>query len=168
MEPTVGGEQSLTIRVAEEGSYIAISHVWSHGMGNERENALPTCQLLRLRKYVSDLSKAQGLDSVPHIWIDTLCIPVDPNLQSSRRLAITQLPRTFDETDHVLVVDAELQMSSLSSSMMEIGLRILCSTWMRRLWTLAEVITAIFSIPRGSNLVYNPLPDEPEKRPRHS
>ena len=35
-------------------AYTAISHVWSDGLGNPRANALPECQLLRLRKLISE------------------------------------------------------------------------------------------------------------------
>jgi hypothetical protein len=34
-------------------TYTAISHVWSDGLGNPQSNALPRCQLLRLRKMIS-------------------------------------------------------------------------------------------------------------------
>lgn len=33
-------------------TYTAISHVWSDGLGNPQSNALPRCQLLRLRKMI--------------------------------------------------------------------------------------------------------------------
>jgi hypothetical protein len=33
-------------------TYTAISHVWSDGLGNRKANALPRCQLLRLRKMI--------------------------------------------------------------------------------------------------------------------
>lgn len=141
----------LTATVTDEGPYIAISHVWSHGLGNALENSLPSCQLLRLKNYVASLATDLGFDKVPDIWIDTLCIPVDPKLKASRRLAIELIPRTFDESSHVLVLDEELYTISLyRSSMMELGLRILCCLWMRRLWTLAEGVRAVrFTATRG-------------------
>jgi len=70
-------------------------------------------------------------------------MPVDPKLRQYRRLAIEWLPRTFDEAEHILVLDEELYMESIHNSMMELGLRILCSTWMRRLWTMAEGVRAV-------------------------
>ncbi|PCH43510.1 hypothetical protein WOLCODRAFT_138382 [Wolfiporia cocos MD-104 SS10] len=33
--------------------YVAISHVWSDGMGNEQQNSLPACQLSRLQDLVN-------------------------------------------------------------------------------------------------------------------
>jgi hypothetical protein len=35
-------------------TYTAISHVWSDGLGNPYSNALPRCQLLRLRRLISE------------------------------------------------------------------------------------------------------------------
>ena len=35
--------------------YVAISHVWSDGLGNAKSNSLPHCQLLRLKEFVYNL-----------------------------------------------------------------------------------------------------------------
>ena len=40
--------------------YIAISHVWSDGLGNPRENALPLCQVKILHRMVNSLHAALG------------------------------------------------------------------------------------------------------------
>lgn len=37
--------------------YVAISHVWADGLGNPRENALPTCQISKLRERLSALKE---------------------------------------------------------------------------------------------------------------
>jgi hypothetical protein len=75
--------------------YIAISHVWSDGLRNPRINALPRCQILRLRDLVANLPRMRAANtdetadtnvqdniSVPQrqhllIWIDTLCVPLE-------------------------------------------------------------------------------------------
>jgi hypothetical protein len=129
----VDGQDDITIGINRDEPYIAISHVWSDGLGNERANGLPACQVRRLYKYATDLARKLGLNYVPNIWIDSLCMPVDPKLRQYRRLAIEWLPRTFDEAEHILVLDEELYIESIHSSMMELRLRILCSTWMRHL-----------------------------------
>lgn len=40
--------------------YVALSHVWSDGMGNPLTNSLPRCQILRLKRLLDELS---GLES---------------------------------------------------------------------------------------------------------
>ena len=118
--------------------FIAISHVWAHGLGNPQENALPSCQLHRLNDFCSRSSPAVG--KRPAIWIDTLCIPVA--VPSARRLAITRLASTFRRACKVLVLDADLQCSSKNCSRTELATRITGSGWMRRLWTLQETVMA--------------------------
>ncbi len=106
-------QEEITIDINGDEPYIAISHVWSDGLGNKRANGLPACQVRRLYKYITDLAKKLGLNYVPNIWIDSLCMPVDPKLRQYRRLAIEWLPRTFDEVEHILVLDEELYMESI-------------------------------------------------------
>ncbi len=121
--------------------YIAISHVWAHGLGNPRDNALPECQLLRLKRISSVVASGSKAHLKPTaFWIDTLCIPVNPQYKESRKLAITKLASTFRRARKVLVLDADLQRASLSCSRTELATRILCSGWIRRLWTLQEAV----------------------------
>ena len=98
----------LELRVraaAARDRYIAISHVWSDGLGNPALNALPKCQLERLDSYFRNLphpSSTGMMANYSHVhsfasisvdlarmsfifrrksrptlfWMDTLCIPV--------------------------------------------------------------------------------------------
>lgn len=118
--------------------YVAFSHVWAHGLGNPQQNALPSCQLLHLR-HLSAKSAALNFRQ-PAFWIDTLCIPVAQEHKRARKLAIAQLPSTFRQAHRVLVLDADLQRSSKFASRTELATRIMCSGWMRRLWTLQEAV----------------------------
>lgn len=120
--------------------YVAFSHVWAHGLGNPRQNALPSCQILHL-KNLSAKSAALGVRQ-PAFWIDTLCIPVAPEHKRARKLAMERLPSTFRQAHRVLVLDADLQRSSKFASRTELATRIMCSGWMRRLWTLQEAVMA--------------------------
>jgi hypothetical protein len=43
-------------RRSRKDKYIAITHVWADGLGNPRENSLPTCQIKRLQQSMSALS----------------------------------------------------------------------------------------------------------------
>lgn len=62
-------------------SFVAISHVWAHGMGNSFKNSLPTCQI----EFLFDLVRqVAGRDAV--LWIDPLSVPIDPE---AKRIAIT-------------------------------------------------------------------------------
>jgi len=56
IKETATGEIQLSIKEATPSdSYIALSHVWSDGMGNPDDNALPKCQLQRLNRYLQTL-----------------------------------------------------------------------------------------------------------------
>ena len=133
---------ALRIQVLNHNSdsrdFIAISHVWGHGLGNPTENALPSCQVYRL----NDVCSRSSPDAGKHLafWIDTLCIPVA--VPSARKLAITQLSSTFRRARKVLVLDADLQRSSKDCSRTELATKIFCCGWMRRLWTLQETLMA--------------------------
>ena len=120
--------------------YVSFSHVWAHGMGNPKENALPRCQVLRLRQFCAKLG-VKGL-TPSAFWIDTLCIPVAPEHKAARKLAIRRMADTYRQSRRVLVVDADLQECSKQCSRTEIVTRVLCCGWMRRLWTLQEAVIA--------------------------
>ena len=132
----VGEEYRL--RVRNSGPYVAISHVWSDGLGNVKENSLPACQL----KHIQEIAVAcrpetisENTSSSIAIWIDTLCVPLE---QEGRRLALMQLHEVYQKADRVLVLDGELQKATLQSDLEERVVRICVSGWMRRLWTLEE------------------------------
>jgi len=67
-------------------------------------------------------------------WIDTLCVPVFP--RSACDAAILAVRKTYEQAKAVLVLDAELLCVKAPPTPEEILVRILCSTWMTRLWTL--------------------------------
>jgi hypothetical protein len=125
---------AVTLDVVDHGPYVAISHVWSHGLGNPRNNSLPRCQLQRLTHYINNLD-VPGLC----LWMDTLCIPVWD--RSLRTEAILGLPKTFREAHTVLVLDAELY-DVAQPAVMELAIRMFCCGWMRRLWTFQEAFVS--------------------------
>ena len=151
------GEPVLEISPFRKGQqYIAISHVWSDGMGNLHQNSLPRCQLLRLKALIDELSWSNGrtLDNLnkTHLgkfwrrfrgqtipfWLDTLCIPVGSQNKKYRKLAISLMYKTYVSAEDILVLDSELQNTPIPSDNTEIFLRVSISGWMRRLWTLQE------------------------------
>lgn len=122
--------------VKDSGMYVAISHVWSQGLGNAQANMLPQCQLLFLQNLVQSLYPPNHFPV--HLWVDTLCVPAEPE---GKKLGLRLLKKAFDGADRVLVVDADL-LDVGNVSQEELLLRINCSVWMRRLWTLSEAIVS--------------------------
>lgn len=136
LETGGGGAPNLKVIEWTPGmSYVAISHVWSDGLGNVHANALPTCQLIYLRGVVSKAIKSNTL-STP-FWIDTVCCPRFP--KESRNLAISAMRETYERASAVLVLDSYLQVQdSRSLGPLELIMRAACAPWQRRLWTFQE------------------------------
>jgi hypothetical protein len=123
---------------SEVENYVAISHVWSHGLGNPRENALPRCRLQQIQALVNDLAPLAGIksDAVP-FWMDTLCCPLLP--KEFRRTAILRMAKTYERSSCVLVLDRNLySVDTNGISKLEVIMQIFRTTWMQRLWTLQE------------------------------
>lgn len=127
---------SIEVREAERGSqYVAISHVWSDGLGNSFHNALPQCQLKRISHLVQQLYPLGEQDL--SFWIDTICCP--RKLMEARSLAITVMGDTYNKADKVLVLDKYLQSTPAHSmSNFERMARLYVSGWLTRMWTLQE------------------------------
>ncbi|KAJ7257577.1 hypothetical protein B0H12DRAFT_1232599 [Mycena haematopus] len=165
--PKVVITEQLELQVIAEDDYpyVALSHVWADGLGNPFTNALPRCQLHRLRGFANELYRAcnpapTSVDLPVGLWMDTLCIPVDPNAKEYRKKAIHLMGKTFNDANAVLILDRELAIvESTTASFLELGLRILCSGWMKRLWTLQEA--ALASEARGMDKLYFQMHDGP-------
>ena len=116
--------------------YIAISHVWSDGMGNPHSNSLPLCQIQALDHFVGKalINLADG--DPAYFWIDTICVPRTPD--SLRWSAISRMRHVYRDADCVLVICKELSAINLPLTPDEILVRIFRSKWMTRLWTLQE------------------------------
>jgi hypothetical protein len=112
--------------------YIAISHVWSHGLGNPTSNSLPLCQVLTLFKYI----QALGPPNVD-LWVDTLVVPIEPKY---KLMAIMRLRAVYKNAFRVLVIDKHL--SEVGNHWLEQRMQLLASEWMKRLWTLQEGLLA--------------------------
>lgn len=144
-------------------SYIAISHVWSHGMGNTKSNTLPRCQLEALHKrtvlVLASFTRHDGPEDEPrfrekslsYFWIDSICVPVRPEDKSLRQDAISKMAQTYEQAHAVLVLDQGLLHTSLIKDgastlikMRELIMSILFSDWSRRLWTLQEGVLPDF------------------------
>ncbi|KAL8958620.1 MAG: hypothetical protein Q9193_004357 [Seirophora villosa] len=128
------------IEASSSSKYVAISHVWSDGLGNPQANALPQCQLqhlLDLTRPFSVVAKNDEQSRDVLIWLDTLCCPLKP--PEARTMALNQMKKPYTDSAFVLVTDSSLyKFRSLGLDAIEKGLLILTSPWMRRLWTLQE------------------------------
>ncbi|KAI9768590.1 MAG: hypothetical protein M1840_004787 [Geoglossum simile] len=123
--------------------YVALSHVWSDGLGNPYQNSLPICQLRSLRERVGNLGGTAATEGSASclIWMDSLCVPLAP--ESSRYTAIMAMQKTYEMADAVLVLDAQLtRIVASDTSHEEILMRVFCSSWMTRLWTMQEAAFA--------------------------
>jgi hypothetical protein len=92
-----------------------------------------------------DVGKWQGLSPVKYdgrvfFWMDTLCVPRTP--ENIYKEAIKKMRDVYANAERVLVLDAELMASTAECSYEEINVRIKCSTWIRRLWTVQEAVLA--------------------------
>jgi len=133
--------------------YVAISHVWSDGMGNENRNGVLECQLKRISKYLTEVPglttktiatrlptlilQGKNLFQQPTLfWLDTLCISVDPELKSK---SMNTIPGVYAGASQVLVLDSEMEQTGLSGSdWPEMAGRLVFSAWAGRSWTLEE------------------------------
>jgi hypothetical protein len=121
--------------------YIAFSHVWADGLGNPTGNTLPTCQYPKLQQMANAafiLGQDSNLTGPALFWIDTLCIPVGKPFVEYRKLAIQRMRSTYQRAKNVLVLDKEVLSGSKDARPRERVVRIVLSTWMRRLWTFQE------------------------------
>lgn len=150
LAPPSPGEESLQWRIISDATclekpYVAISHVWSGGLGNPRANSLPLCQMERIANHVAKLFQNEGA----LFWIDTLCVP---HSKHGKRLAIKKMKDTYQNADRVLVLDVQLMRTPIDfqcwqrspednrrvNLAKELLLRIALCGWMRRLWTFQE------------------------------
>ncbi|KAJ8457554.1 hypothetical protein ONZ51_g11462 [Trametes cubensis] len=127
----------LRVVPAQENAYIAISHVWSEGMGSTTDVGLPTC----LVEHISSLAKSLLPEHDGAFWMDSLCVP---SAHEQRKKAIRLMADTYRNAAKVLVIDDSVRTSCHSelTILPEILLRIATSAWVRRVWTLQEGILA--------------------------
>ena len=87
-----------------------------------------------LDKLVSSKSRNPKL-----FWIDTLCIPVNPESSNLRMKAINKMDAVYAHARGVLVLDSEIQRLSIKEThASELLGRLAYSSWMGRSWTLQE------------------------------
>lgn len=113
--------------------FVAFSHVRMNGLGNSRDNKLPSCQLSVLQSFVNKL-QPNGTVTGTFFWIDTLCLPVPREL---RKQAYLLQPLIYSRAQQVLVLDPPISQWPFRSPGHAL-IRIRDSDWKGRLWTLLE------------------------------
>jgi hypothetical protein len=124
----------------EEQDYIAISHVWSDGMGNPRQNAIPPCLICSLDFCVQKMFEKLKPGKEPKFWLDTICVPLSP--REARDSAIENMRRVYADASSVLVITQDLISRPLPKTFQETIVRICQSKWFKRLWTMQEGVLA--------------------------
>ncbi|EXJ63201.1 hypothetical protein A1O7_03648 [Cladophialophora yegresii CBS 114405] len=144
IDPSQGNGPKLRLKsTGEAPKYIAISHVWSDGLGNPHRNAIYRCQLSRLQ----DLACCLSQPALP-LWLDTISCPRDyEHIRERARKAYGQaiafMRRTYRDAETVLVLDHSLlDVDSKNLTHLGILLRFVTCGWTRRLWTYQEGILA--------------------------
>ncbi|KAF8419024.1 hypothetical protein EV426DRAFT_678427 [Tirmania nivea] len=131
--------------------YVAISHVWSDGLGSTTESGLPTCQIQRLANITRRLVPGGAF------WMDSLCIP---SQQAARKRAIGIMGKIYRTAAKVLVIDSSIRILAADAPTEEKLFRIATSGWMSRLWTLQEGMLAkelVFELSSGTACAYQHL-----------
>lgn len=111
--------------------FVAFSHVWSDGLGSDTERGLPACQVRYLRDWAMDAA------GTSNIWIDSLCIPRDPEL---RKEALSRMSESYRSSYVTVVLDEGIRHCTTRDSPQAQLLAVSLSTWQERLWTLSESV----------------------------
>ncbi|KXH30037.1 hypothetical protein CSIM01_00751 [Colletotrichum simmondsii] len=153
--------------------YVALSHVWSEGMGNPAANALPFCQLAYVQHWammayqvVEEKEADESKDGTGimiqtkpkirqlSIWIDTMCCPATPGY--GKNLCLSMMREIYSNANVVMVRSAVLEALEIgdivrdpSKGVMDVAAQLYLSPYMRRMWTLQEAVLAGASRARG-------------------
>lgn len=136
------------------------------GLGNPTGNAIFQCQLKdiheALKSISSDLELVSDNQRSVAFWLDTLCIPVDKELQDLRDFSIQEMRNIYKNASAVLVLDPDLRTLTLDSSHAEFFCRVLSCNWGFRLWTYQEAALSDRLILRGDDclLYYDKILEE--------
>ncbi|KAK3986851.1 hypothetical protein QBC44DRAFT_247268 [Cladorrhinum sp. PSN332] len=129
--------------------FATISHVWSQGLGNHSSPKILSCQAHYIRSLLNRLEwDGQGVahDQSHLFWLDTLLIPpsfdhtnlVDKDeLAALRRASVKSIFDFFDRATHGIIIDRHVMRGNTANAR-TIGINLLSSGWMKRLWTLQE------------------------------
>ena len=132
--------------LSQLGRYIAISHVWVDGLGNEAENSVPACQARAIQESVYEIQLQLGMDEVVPWFLDTLCIPTTVrgghNRRTARKHAVSAMGSVYSASLAVLARDGDMMRRSADMDPLESLYRMHLSHWSFRMWTYQEASLA--------------------------
>ena len=152
----VNDQQCAVRPLSEDETYVAISHVWSDGLGNPSRNSLPMCQINRIVEAIRRIDKWRK--GPIRFWIDTLCCPVQD--VQGRKKAIRMMQQTYRKASEIYVLESYIASHDAANlSFTEIAMLLHCSKYQRRLWTLAERTSAARIVSPGNPEMLRYLPE---------
>ena len=135
-----------TTSLEQDTQYIAVSHVWAHGLGSTTEVGLPLCALRLLASRVITLfdavvpSSKKSASNSAYFWIDALGVPKN---DLYRKKAIVNMAEIYSNAASVLVLDEDLTKTAFLEHTLATNLMyIYLSDWNSRLWNLQEMALA--------------------------
>ncbi|KAH8894301.1 hypothetical protein GQ53DRAFT_821386 [Thozetella sp. PMI_491] len=142
-ESRSSGILDLEIAAASEASpsFVAISHVWSDGLGNPHGNQIHVCQARRIQRAVDQIplgEKGEEPEGAGWWWLDTLCVPKEEQYKDAEIKAISSMREIYLQADSILLVDSDLDACDDDAGALEVLCRLRLSNWIRRLWTFQE------------------------------
>ena len=96
--------------------------------------------------------------------MDTLCIPVQEDLDDLRKLCISKMRYIYSAANAVLVLESSMQSMPSTTSIVDKNLKIYTSKWLHRLWTYQEGALAkqlFFQFEDTSEEIQEILDEEP-------
>lgn len=83
--------------------FIAISHVWSDGLGVRQGQQLPPCQLLRIQKIVNDVRDYYKLNlpTPCPFWTDTISIPTSESSHPTAEESFSARPGSQEDGRYI-------------------------------------------------------------------
>ncbi|KAI4252122.1 MAG: hypothetical protein LQ352_004463 [Teloschistes flavicans] len=108
--------------------------------------------------YRNCLSRSRSTITPPvYFWMDTLCIPVNPQHKDLRQKAIGNMALTYAAAERCLVLDPELQRIEMKElTALQLNAHMLCSTWLTRSWTFQEARLSRAWYAQFADGLYNP------------
>jgi hypothetical protein len=140
-------------RALPDTDYVAISHVWSDGLGNPHGNSVPYCQMDRILDILDEANSCadtttprrpgtvqSGQRSITfRIWFDVYCVPIVPPAPAVKPL-LPLMESHGDEYLDYLDLEARLIPTSPTGSDRDKKLKALAHTRMAATYSWAKYI----------------------------
>ncbi|KAK4989785.1 hypothetical protein LTR50_002959 [Elasticomyces elasticus] len=121
----------------KERDYLALSHVWSEGVGADLNNkGLPRYLISRLFERTTSLG-------VQWIWLDSLAIPggtrtLTVHEEDLKVEMINCMADIYRKATAVVIIDA-LVLRLQSNHAVDVAVALICGKWITRIWTYQEI-----------------------------